>query len=126
MSSSDTGKVILDVKTGLVEHEIQVGDRFIKANSIESYLKKNNKEKSKEAQAKICIDWRLPDFVFQNSPELRTVLPELDHKEKAFLLCISVYISYEGCHLQFTNGIDIGTEDLVQITGLSRSSGAFP
>lgn len=124
MGSKDsvkTGKAIIDLNTGTIEREIEFGDRLIRGKSIEAYLKKQNKEKDKETQAKVCIDWRLPDFNFQNSPELKLVLPELSQNEKSFLLCISVYISYEDCHLQFTNGFDIGTEDLVKITGFSRS-----
>jgi hypothetical protein len=117
-SKKKTGKVIIDAETGQIEHEIEFGDRFIKAKSVESYLRN---QKNKDAGAKVCIDWRLPDFNFQNSPELKLVLPELSQNEKSFLLCISVYISYEDCHLQFTNGFDIGTEDLVKITGFSRS-----
>jgi hypothetical protein len=30
------------------------------------------------------------------------------------------YISYDDCHLQYKNGIDIGTEDLVRITKMAR------
>jgi hypothetical protein len=117
--SSKTGKAIVDFETGEIEHEIEAGDRFIKAKSIEAYLRKQNK--NKESQSKVCIDWRMPDFIFQNSPELKMVLPELSQNEKAFLMCMSIYISYEDCHLQFSNGIDIGTEDLIKITGFSRS-----
>ena len=45
---------------------------------------------------------------------------DLSQAEKAFLFSILPYISYEDCHLQYGNGIDIGTEDLIDITKLSR------
>jgi len=55
-----------------------------------------------------------------NIDEIQKWMKELSTMEKAFLFSIVPYISYDDCCLKYGNKKDIGTEDLVKISGLSR------
>jgi len=47
-------------------------------------------------------------------------MDDLSQAEKAFLFSVVPCVSYDDCHLQTHDGKDVGTEDLVEITKLSR------
>jgi hypothetical protein len=105
---------IISVETGEIIDSINDGDRVVRKQSIDYLKRKSN------ADAKECLKWDLTNFMKMNIPEIHLWMSELSQSEKAFLFSIVPYVSYDDCHLQI-NGVDVGTEDLVFITGLSRS-----
>lgn len=104
-------RIIIETETGEQLGELRQGDRVLKKESID-FLK---------ARDETTQEWKIEHFYKGNIKEISKWLKELSITEKAFLFCIVPYISYEDCHLCYHNNRDIGTEDLVEITGLSRS-----
>lgn len=100
--------------TGKITADLYPGDRIVRAESIESYKKKKTMPPEYEK-------WNIENFLKANIEEVKLWMDELSQAEKAFLFSIIPYISFEDCHLQFDNETDIGTEDLIKITGFSRS-----
>lgn len=88
---------------------INEGDRIVRAKNVD-YLKDYN-------------EWRIENFFKGHITEISKVIGELSVYEKAFLLSIVPYISYADCHLQYENGRDLGTEDLIKIAKVSRRIG---
>ena len=99
-------RLVVDPETGEVVNRLRSGDRVLKAESIE-YLASTQ-------------EWKLDNFFKGHAGEINKWLKELSVNEKAFLFSIMSYVSYEDCHLQYSNGNDIGTEDLVRITNMPR------
>ena len=114
---------VVSEKTGEITNEIFPGDKIVRGKSKDSYkqyVKKNSKDnKSEKAEYQ---NWDLDNFYRANISELTLILKELSSTEKAFLLSISPYISFEDCHLKYHNNVDIGTEDLANITQMSRAT----
>lgn len=104
---------VVSSSTGEITANLHSGDRIVRGKSRKSYKKKF--ESSPE-----YAKWNLENFLKTHIAEVRLWMNELSQAEKAFLFSITPYVSFEDCHLQFENGSDIGTEDLVKITGLSR------
>jgi hypothetical protein len=98
--------IIVNPETGEQAGEIHPGDRIVRKKSVE-YLQKTEV-------------WNLENFFKGHISEIRKWQGELSVYEKAFLFSVVTYVSYEDCHLQYDNGRDIGTEDLVQLSGISR------
>jgi len=111
-----TGRAILNRQTGEIERDLQPGDRIVTGKSIDAAKRRRPK-----VDPETIIEWNLSSFTKMNIPELRLWIKDLSTTEKAFLFSISPYVSFDDCHLQFDNGVDIGSEHLVAITGLSRS-----
>lgn len=109
---------IVNSETGEIINDLHQGDRIVRANSSESYKKvvKKNSENTSNYQT-----WNLDNFYRANISELALWMDDLSHTEKAFLFSVSPYISFEDCRLVYANGVDIGTEDFIKITKLSRS-----
>jgi hypothetical protein len=91
---------------GEIIGELNEGDRIIK-KEVSEYLEKTDM-------------WKIENFYMGNIDELQKWMDDLTTVEKAFLFSIVPYISYEDCCIKFNNNTDIGTEDLVKISGLSR------
>lgn len=110
---------VISSDTGEQMNDIFPGDQIVRRESSESYKKyvKSKSEKEKSYQR-----WDLDNFYRANISELTLLLEELSQSEKAFLFSISPYISFEDCHLMYHNNVDIGTEELVKITRMSRTT----
>ncbi|NLB78071.1 MAG: hypothetical protein GX796_04275 [Clostridiaceae bacterium] len=119
MDKSKTTRIVVNTETGEIEHELQKGDRIVRKNSVESLIKKQRKDK--DTEQRVTLEWNLENFFKVHVPEMRLWMKDLSQTERAFLFSITTYVSYEDCHLQYDNGADIDSEDLVAITGLSRS-----
>jgi len=105
-NDDDVKGFIVDPHTGEVIDRLCVGDRLLRKKSAE-YL--NNTE-----------EWKIENFFKGHAGEIKKWVAELSTQEKAFLFSIAPYVSYDDCHLQYVNGNDIGTEDLVKVTGMVR------
>lgn len=100
--------IIVNPESGKEIDAIYAGDRVVRKESID-YLKSVD-------------EWKIENFYKGHIKELEKWMKELSNVEKAFLFSIVPYISYNDCHLAYGNGVDIGTEDLVEISGLSRGA----
>lgn len=109
-----SSRIVICSKTGEIDTVLSEGDRIVRKASTRAANEKKEKDKS-------FMSWNVENFIKANIPEMQLLLKELSSSEKAFLFSISPYISYEDCHLQYRNGVDIGTSDLIDITGMSRS-----
>ena len=100
---------IVDAETGETYNEIRQGDRhkIVRKESID-YLSQHQ-------------DWRIEHFYKGHTDEIRKLMRELSINEKAFLFSVAVYVGYEDCCIKYSNGKDITTEDLINLTGLSRN-----
>ena len=97
---------IVNLETGEIRGYLGTGDRILRAASVE-YL--NNTQ-----------EWKLDNFFKGHAGEINKWLKELSVNEKALLFSVVPYVSFEDCHLQYSNGNDIGTEELVKITNMPR------
>lgn len=104
---------IVNSETGEISTDLYAGDRIVRASSKKSYKKKVEIPKE-------CETWNLEEFYKANILEMRLLMKDLSQAEKAFLFSIAPYVSFDDCHLQYGNGLDIGTEELIKITNLSR------
>jgi hypothetical protein len=91
---------------GEIIGELNDGDKVVKKETTE-YLGKTEV-------------WKIENFYMGNIDELQKWMNDLTTMEKAFLFSIVPYISYEDCCLKYPDKTDMGTEDLVKISGLSR------
>lgn len=117
MTEDRTLKVINSY--GETVNHINKGDKIVRKSSIDAF------KEVKEKEAKIsCESWDIKEFYKANTEELQLISKELSQNEKAFLFSIAPYISFDSNILQIGKGRkaeDIGTEDLIEITGMSRS-----
>lgn len=110
---------VVDPDTGEIIDTISAGDRIVRKESSDSY-RKNIKKHLKEEPT--YQRWDLDDFYRANISELTLLMDDLSQFEKAFLFSISPYVSYEESALKYKNNADIGTEHLIKITGMSRTT----
>ena len=104
---------------GEIVNHINKGDKIVRKSSIDAF----KEIKENEAKAS-CESWDMREFYKANTEELQLISKELSQNEKAFLFSIAPYISFDSNILQIGKGRkadDIGTEDLIGITGMSRS-----
>lgn len=115
---------VVSAETGEITTELYEGDRIQRKESVEAYSKfcGSNKCTSEETTKKFneTLIWNMSNFMKMNTTEVRLWMDDLSQAEKAFLFSIVPCVSYDDCHLQMPDGSDIGTEDLVKITKLSR------
>jgi hypothetical protein len=111
-----TGTIIFK-DTGEIKTEMYEGDRLVRGSSVDAYRRKLIEQKKKVSDT---MEWNLEGFMKMYTKEIQLWMNDLSSTEKVFLFSIGWCISYDDCHLQYANGIDIGSEDLVKITGLSR------
>lgn len=98
--------LIIDPRTGEVTGQLMAGDRIVRKASTDYLIKTQ--------------EWKIENYFKGHAGELNKWMKDLSTQEKAFLFSIVPYVSYEDCHLQYFNGNDLGTEDLVRITGMGR------
>ncbi len=91
---------------GEIIGEINEGDKILRKEASE-YLEKTDA-------------WKIENFYMGNIDELQKWMDDLNTMEKAFLFSIVPYISYEDCCLKYANKSELGTEDLVKVSKLSR------
>lgn len=94
-------------ETGEKTGEIFEGDVILRKNSID-YLDG-------------CRIWKVENFYKGNTTEIKKLLRELTTTERAFLFSIATYVGYEDCCLKHDNGNELTTNDLIEISGLSRA-----
>lgn len=104
---------VVDIETGEIMGNLYEGDKIVRKESTESFLE--NEEKSKET-----ILWDADPFYKGFIRELKMIMPELNIYEKVVIFSILPYISYEDCCIKNKNGADIGTEELVVLSGINR------
>jgi hypothetical protein len=109
MDNKEVRRKLVDMETG-EEVLIYEGDRIVRGASTE-HLEKKSK----------CQEWKIENFFKGHIGEIEKWMQDLTPNEKAFMFSICPYICYESCAIQYSNGKDIGTEELVKITGLRRN-----
>lgn len=100
--------IIIDPETGELVGELHDGDRVVRKASVE-YLRNSQV-------------WRMENFYKGHTGELGRWMRELSANEKVLLFSVVPYIGYEDCCLKHSNGVPLGTEDLVKISGMARST----
>lgn len=102
-------KILIDENTGTIIRRLGKGDRIIRKQSIE-YLKSDIKRRH---------------FVRVDEDEGRMIVKELTPSERAVLFQLQYYVSYESGLISHSNGREIGFNDIVELTGLSRRTVAL-
>lgn len=87
--------------------DLYEGDMIVRKESID-YLK--------DTQV-----WKIEHFYKGHTAELKLVFKELNVYEKAFLFSLAIYTGYDDCCLKHDNGRILSFDDMVEITGISRS-----
>lgn len=116
----DIKSYVIDPYTKEQTNVLKKGDKIVRKASIDSF--KNLKQQIADAG---CEKWKMKEFYKANTDEMQLISKELSMSEKAFLFSIAPYVSFDDNHLQKGHGkkaVDIGTEDLIDITGMSRST----
>lgn len=106
---------VINCETGEITTGIYEGDSILRKESKDAYNRINSSVKVSET-----LIWNMSNFMKMNTLEVRLWMDDLSQPEKAFLFSIVPYVSYDDCHLQNHKGEDVGTEDLVNITKMSR------
>lgn len=106
--------ILINPETGEKLLEVYEGDRILRNETIEANREKQKREKD-------IIPWDAQPFYKGFIQELKAIIPKLNMPEKVFLFSIMPYISYEDCCIKDRKGNDIGTEELKEICGISRS-----
>jgi hypothetical protein len=100
--------LVVNPDTGEIINEINAGDRLLRKTSVE-YL--NNTQ-----------DWKMENFFKGHTGEIGNWIKDLSVNERAFLFSIVPHIGYEDCCIKYSNGRPLGTEDLVKVTYMPRST----
>jgi sugar-specific transcriptional regulator TrmB len=111
---------VVNVETGEITNQIFEGDSILRKESQDALKKLKEVKEETQKQCETLI-WNMSNFMKMNITEVRLWMDDLNQAEKAFLFSIVPCVSYDDCHLQTHDGKDIGTEELVKITKLSRS-----
>jgi hypothetical protein len=106
---------VVSAQTGEVTTDLRQGDKIVRGTSSDSYRRLKNPKETEE-----FMKWNLENFFKANIAEMRLWMDDLSQAEKAFLFSVAPYISFEDCHIRYGNGVNVGSEDLIKITGLSR------
>ena len=100
-------KYVVNPETGEKVNVMNKGDRIVRKQSVD-YLEKYS-------------TWNIKHFYKGNIEELKELNKELSISEAGFLFKIIPYINYADCLICYPNGKDINQQDLMEITGLSRT-----
>jgi hypothetical protein len=105
--------LMVNPDTGEITDEIYEGDRvrIIRKESLD-YLVNTQSD---------FQEWHIENFYKANAPELRKIMQDLSVYEKAFIFAMATYVGYDDCCIKYPNGNDIGTEDLIKLTGFGRT-----
>lgn len=106
----------------LLDLEQQYIDNLLPVYNISIYAKQHNKRYLKYVENENGYLLGYSAFYMGNIDEIQAWMNDLTTIEKAFIFSIVPYISYEDCCLKYSNNKDLGTEDLVKVSGLSRGS----
>ena len=90
--------------------------KVVHNETIKAYLK----SKDKNAQGFVPIDYM--HHTKANIDELSLLNQELSVSEIALISVLIPYIRYDDNHLAYNNGADLGTEDIVSISGMGRGT----
>jgi len=101
-------RMILNVDTGEIIGLMNEGDRIVRGKSSKMLA---------ETQV-----WRIEKFTKGSLREIRELLPELSGSERNFLFCVSTYVGYEDCCLEYDNGTPLDVDNFIKITSLSRAT----
>ena len=101
----------MDTDTGERLTDINEGDRILRKQSIEAMQK----------SGELYDVWRIEHFYKGNLDEVRKQLECLTVYEKAFMFSIVAYVGYQDCCIKYDNGRCMDFDDLVKISGISRS-----
>ena len=104
------GRILVDEDTGAVNGYLKKGDRILRAESIVHLSKRANSA---------IKDRR---FIRIDEEEGRLMAKELNAYERAVLFQLQFYVSYESGLIRYPNGKEIGFNDLVEMTGLSKAT----
>ena len=118
--TKDNRLKVVDPNTNETVNHINKGDKIVRKTSIDAF-----KELKRIEGKDTCVSWNMKEFYKANIEEMQLISKELSQSEKAFLFSITPYVSFDDNLLQIGKGkksIDIGTEDLINITGMSRST----
>lgn len=110
---------VVSAETGEITTEIYAGDSIRRKESKDAYKKFKDSESNKKPIETLV--WNMSNFMKMNTMEVSLWMDDLSQAEKAFLFSVVPCVSYDDCHLETHDHKDIGTEDLVRITKLSRS-----
>lgn len=111
---------VINPNTNEVVNYINKGDKIVRKTSIDAF----KQIKEQDIKEGVCEKWDMKEFYKANTEELQLVSSELSQNEKVFLFSITPYIAFDSNMIRKGHGRkaeDIGTEELIQITGLSRS-----
>lgn len=120
VKTEDNRLKVIDPNTNETVNYINKGDKIVRKTSINAF-----KELKKVETKDTCVNWNIKEFYKTNTEEMQLIIKELSQSEKAFLFSITSYVSFDDNLLQIGKGkhaVDIGTEDLIDITGMSRST----
>lgn len=106
---ADMQSYVVDAGTGEIKLEVRPGDRV-------KVVRKESLEHIAQFQT-----WTIDGFYKAHAKELALIMDDLNVNEKVFLFSVANFVGYEDCCLKYPNGKDITTDNLADITGLSRS-----
>lgn len=112
---SEIKRLVVDASDGEILSVMGDGDRIVRGGRERYY-------KGDDEGGGVTLEWSVKNFLKMNVPEVRLWMKDLDSGEKVFLFSVVPYISYTDCRITNDRGEDAGSEDLVEITGLSRAS----
>lgn len=101
-------RYVINLETGELTNEINEGDRILREASA-NHLQNN-------------MSIPMQSFVKINSDEMAKVMPMLDMKERAVLVSMLAYVSYQSCCLLYKNGANINLDDITRISGVSSKT----
>jgi hypothetical protein len=105
--------LIVDGSTGEQIGELNPGDRIVHASTVTRYrewIEQQHVDKDK---------WVMTDFLKISAQEQQLWNKDLSLNEKAFLFSIQPYLSFDN-DLCDDKGVQLGTEELIYLTGISR------
>ena len=107
-------RYVINGGTGTVLTTLEEGDRILRKSSIDAFKEQNKGESFPELMEL--------SFSKVNTKEGQLLSKELSQAEKAVLFSLLFYVSYTSGLIMYENGRDMGFEDIVQITGMSRTT----
>lgn len=109
MEKAAKERLIVDPESGSVVGTLGEGDRVIHRREALSSVSDT-------------IDWKMEEFLKGGTRELASWMNDLNKNERCFLFSVMPYVGYTDCCLKKKNGDCLGSEELVQITGLRRAT----
>jgi hypothetical protein len=105
-----------------LKKEIEGSYRIVKTASVNAFKKNLKLIEKLQEEGLETFDIKNINFSMNNEKELRLLMPDLDNSEKCLLFSMMPYVSFIHNCVQYGNGVDIGTEDMIEISGLSKGT----